>query len=65
MQSVLKSAKAGSPERDPDCHQKFNRCSFYHNRPLHKKNSSQSIHNFLSNVANKQTDKQANTIPKT
>ena len=37
---------------------KFNH-SFYHPGPLHKI-SSQSVHNFLSNIANKQTERQTN-----
>ena len=41
------------PDRDPN----LITCSFYHPEPLHKI-SSQSVHKFLSNVANRQTDKQ-------
>ena len=33
--------------------------SFYHSGPLHKL-LSQSVHNILSNVANKQTERQTN-----
>ena len=42
---------------DPDCHQNSIICSSYHHRPLHKI-SSRSVHNFMSNVANRQTSKQ-------
>ena len=51
------------PRLDPDpvCHQNLITCSFYHSGPLHKI-SLQSVHNFLSNVDNRQRDKQTNTI---
>ena len=44
-------------DRNLDHHQNLITCSFYH--PRHKL-SSQSVHNFLNNVANKQTDRQIN-----
>ena len=47
---------------DPDHHQNLISSLLYHPRPLHKV-SSQSIHNFLSNVVHKQTDKPI--LPKT
>ena len=37
----------------------FNSSSLYYSGPLHKM-SSQSVHNFLSNVVHRQTDKQTN-----
>ena len=46
-------------KEDPDCHQKLISCSFYHSKLLHKV-LAQSIHNFLSNVAYGQPDKQKN-----
>ena len=51
---------------DPDHHHNLISSSVYHLEPLHKI-SLQSAHNFLSNVAHKQTDRQANqpTLPKT
>ena len=52
----------GSQHGDTDHHQNLITCSFYHPGPLHKI-SSQSVHNALSNVANKKdikTDKQTN-----
>ena len=38
---------------------KFNQFSFYYSGPLHKI-SSQSVHNFLSNVVHRQTNRQTN-----
>ena len=43
----------------PDHHQNLISCSLYYPGPLHKI-SSQSIHNFLSNVVHRQTDKLTN-----
>ena len=43
----------------PDHHQNLISSSLYYPRPLHKI-SSQSVHNFLSNVVHRQTDKQTN-----
>ena len=54
----------------PDHHQNLISSSLYYPGPLHKV-SSQSVHNFLSNVVHRQTDKQTNkqtdkpTLPKT
>ena len=50
----------------PDHHQNLISSSLYYPGPLHK-NSSQSVHNFFSNVVHIQTDKQTNkpTLPKT
>ena len=52
-----------SPPRldcDPDRHQiLLLTCSFYHPGPLHEI-SSQAVHNFLSNIADIQTDRQTN-----
>ena len=45
-------------DRDPGHHQNLITCSKYHPGPLDKI-SSQSIHKFLRNVGNKQTDRQA------
>ena len=42
-------------DRDPDCHKNLITCSYYHPKLLHKV-SLQSIYNFLSNVAKRQTD---------
>ena len=54
-------AMAGFPTEqshgDPDQQQNFITCFFYHPRPLHGI-LLQSICNFLSNVANRQTDRQ-------
>ena len=44
-----------------DCYQNLIACSFRHPRRF-RKISLQFIHNILSNVANKQTDKQTNAI---
>ena len=44
----------------PDHHQSLINCSLYYLGPL-RKISSQSVHNFLSNVVHKQTDRQTNT----
>ena len=41
----------------PDHHQNLISSSLYYPRPLHKI-SSQSVHNFLSNVVHRQTDRQ-------
>ena len=49
----------GSQHGDLDCYQNLITSFFYHTGPFDK-NSSQSIHNFLSNAANKQTEKQTN-----
>ena len=43
----------------PDHHQNLISSSLYYSGPLHKI-SSQSVHNFLSNVVRRQTDKQTN-----
>ena len=43
----------------PDHHQNLISSSLYYPGPLHKI-SSQSVHDFLSNVVHKQTDKQTN-----
>ena len=43
----------------PDHHQNLISSSLYYPGPLHKI-SSQSVHNFLSNVVHRQTDKQTN-----
>ena len=43
----------------PDHDQNLISSSLYYSGPLHKI-SSQSVHNFLSNVVHRQTDKQAN-----
>ena len=43
----------------PDHHQHLISSSLYYTGPLHKI-SSQSIHNFLTNVVHRQTDKQTN-----
>ena len=43
--------------KDPDHHHNLISPSLYHPKPLHKI-SSQSIHNVLSNVVHKQTDRQ-------
>ena len=45
---------------DPELHQILITCFFYHPGRLSKM-SSQSVYNFLSNVANRQTDRQTNT----
>ena len=44
------------PNRDLRRHQNLITCFYYHHEPLNKI-SSESIYNFLSNVATKQTDK--------
>ena len=43
----------------PDHHQNLISASLYYSGPVHKI-SSQSVHNFLSNVVHRQTDKQTN-----
>ena len=43
----------------PDHHQTLINASLYYSGPLHKM-SSQSVHNLLSNVVHRQTDKQTN-----
>ena len=43
----------------PDHHQNLISSSLYYSGPVHKI-SSQSVHNFLSNVVHRQTDKQTN-----
>ena len=43
----------------PDHHQNLISSSLYYSRPVHKI-SSQSVHNFLSNVVHRQTDRQTN-----
>ena len=43
----------------PDHHQNLISSSLYYPGPLHKI-SSQSVHNFLSNVVHRQTDRQTN-----
>ena len=48
----------------PDHHQNLISSSLYYPGPLHKI-SSQSVHNFLSNVVHRQTDKQPNTTKNT
>ena len=50
----------------PDHHQNLISSSLYYPGPLHKI-SSQSVHNFLSNVVHRQTNKQTDkpTLPKT
>ena len=54
---IIYSGQLGSQHGDPDRYQNLITCSFYHPGPLHKI-SAQCIDNFLSNVANRQTDKQ-------
>ena len=44
----------------PDHHQSLINSSLYYLGPL-RKISSQSVHNFLSNVVHRQTDRQTNT----
>ena len=51
--------KLGSQHGDPDHNENEITCSFYHLGPLHKI-SSQSFHNFLSNIAKGQTDRKTN-----
>ena len=50
----------------PDHHRNLINSSMYHPGPLHKI-SSQSVHNFLSNVVHRQTDRQTDKpmLPKT
>ena len=43
----------------PDHHQNLSSSSLYYSGPVHKI-SSQSVHNFLSNVVHRQTNKQTN-----
>ena len=43
----------------PDHHQNLINSSLYYSGPVHKI-SSQSVHNFLSNVVHRQTDRQTN-----
>ena len=43
----------------PDHHQNLISSSLYYSGPLHKI-SSQSVHNFLSNVVHRQTNRQTN-----
>ena len=43
----------------PDHHQNLFSSSLYYSGPVHKI-SSQSVHNFLSNVVHRQTDRQTN-----
>ena len=43
----------------PDHHQNLISSSLYYSGPVHKI-SSQSVHNFLSNVVHRQTNKQTN-----
>ena len=43
----------------PDHHQNLISSSLYYSRPVHKM-SSQSVHNFLSNVVHRQTNRQTN-----
>ena len=43
----------------PDHHQNLISSSLYYSRPVHKI-SSQSVHNFLSNVVHRQTNRQTN-----
>ena len=45
--------------QNPDHHQNLISSSLYYSEPVHKI-SSQSVHNFLSNVVHRQTDKQTN-----
>ena len=45
----------------PDHHQNLINSSLYYSGPLHKI-SSQSVHNFLSNVVHRQTDKQTDKL---
>ena len=45
--------------QDPDHHQNLISSSLYYSGPVHKI-SSQSVHNFLSNVVHRQTDRQTN-----
>ena len=45
--------------QNPDHHQNLISSSLYYSGPVHKI-SSQSVHNFLSNVVHRQTDKQTN-----
>ena len=45
----------------PDHHQNFISSSLYYSGPVHKI-SSQSVHNFLSNVVHRQTNKQTDKL---
>ena len=45
----------------PDHHQNLISSSLYYSRPVHKI-SSQSVHNFLSNVVHRQTNKQTDKL---
>ena len=45
----------------PDHHQNLISSSLYYSGPLHKI-SSQSVHNFLSNVVHRQTDRQTDKL---
>ena len=45
----------------PDHHQNLVSSSLYYSGPVHKI-SSQSVHNFLSNVVHRQTDKQTDKL---
>ena len=45
--------------QNPDHHQNLISSSLYYSGPVHKI-SSQSVHNFLSNVVHRQTDRQTN-----
>ena len=47
----------------PDHHQNVISSSLYYSGPVHKI-SSQSVHNFLSNVVHRQTNKQTNATKK-
>ena len=42
----------------PDHHHNLISSSLYYPGPLHTKSSSQPVHNFLSNVVHRQTDRQ-------
>ena len=50
--------RLGSQHGDLDRYQNSITCSFYHLGLLHKA-LSQSVHNFLSNFANRKTERQA------
>ena len=47
----------------PDHHQNLISSSLYYSGPVHKI-SSQSVHNFLSNVVHRQTDRQTDKLTK-
>ena len=55
-QDIMEGKVGKSPpwqDHDPNGHQNLINCSFYYPRPF-PKNLLQSVHNFLSNVTNRQ-----------